>query len=528
MSRSNNPQMHAAGRERAGSIPPEQDPLAWTQGQRAQRPSAPQPYYPPQHADGQHADPYAPPQGYYPQAPAPDPYAAPAPQHRPYVPPPTDTHAPGQPHAYGGPGGYGAEPHFGSTQAYDQWPAAAPAQDYRSFDLNSYGGPAGGQSLSTGYGQPAPHADGADWRSHDPYAQPMPGPSFGDQVYAQPHGGALEQAYAEEEVYEAEERPRRRRGLKIVAVLAGAIMVGGGLAYSYSALLGPSSDANTPVVKSADGPFKVKPSEPGGKQFAHSDSKIMGRLGEGATGAGAATAATEASSAEAASGTTDPVTGARKVPILVVGRDGSIQPPAATEAADPPRAVATTATVAVPGMTIIDGLGGAPAASKPAAPKVIAAAEPEKPVVVNPPGATQKKSESAAAAPAARPQSSSDSTDTIAAVASEKKPAAKKATSTAAAASSPAPSGAGFVAVLASVPASSSSRINALQKFADMQQKYGTLLQDKTPDVQEANLGDKGTYHRLLVGPPGSRDSANALCTQLKAQGYSDCWVTAY
>jgi cell division septation protein DedD len=356
----------------------------------------------------------------------------------------------------------------------------------------------------------------------------MPGPSFGDQVYAQPHGGALEQAYAEEDVYEADERPRRGRGLKIVAVLAGAIMVGGGLAYSYSALLGPSSDANTPVVKSADGPFKVKPSEPGGKQFAHSDSKIMGRLGEGATGAGAATAATEASSAEAASAT-DPVTGARKVPILVVGRDGSIQPPAATDTADQPRAAATTATVSVPGMTIIDGLGGAPAA-KPAAPKVIAAAEPEKPVVVNPPSATQKKSEPAAAAPAgaARPQSSSDSSDTVAAVASEKKPAAKKATSTAAAASSPAPTGAGFVAVLASVPASSNSRINALQKFADMQQKYGSLLQDKTPDVQEANLGDKGTYHRLLVGPPGSRDSANSLCTQLKAQGYSDCWVTAY
>jgi cell division septation protein DedD len=61
-----------------------------------------------------------------------------------------------------------------------------------------------------------------------------------------------------------------------------------------------------------------------------------------------------------------------------------------------------------------------------------------------------------------------------------------------------------------------------------MQQKYGTILQNKTPDVQEANLGEKGTYHRLLVGPPGSRDSASSVCVQLKAEGYAGCWVTAY
>jgi cell division septation protein DedD len=92
----------------------------------------------------------------------------------------------------------------------------------------------------------------------------------------------------------------------------------------------------------------------------------------------------------------------------------------------------------------------------------------------------------------------------------------------------PQPTGAGYVAVLASVPASGSSRIDALKQFADMQQKYTTILQNKTPDVQEADLGTKGTYHRLLVGPPGSRETASQVCTQLKAQGYSGCWVTAY
>ena len=97
------------------------------------------------------------------------------------------------------------------------------------------------------------------------------------------------------------------------------------------------------------------------------------------------------------------------------------------------------------------------------------------------------------------------------------------------AAAAPSAGGAnGYVVVLASVPASGQSRLVALKKFADMQQQYGTVLQNKTPDVREANLGQKGIYHRLLVGPPGSRAQASTLCTELKTAGYKDCWVTAY
>jgi cell division septation protein DedD len=108
------------------------------------------------------------------------------------------------------------------------------------------------------------------------------------------------------------------------------------------------------------------------------------------------------------------------------------------------------------------------------------------------------------------------------------KPAPAAAPSATPSATAPKSTGAGYVAVLASVPASANSRISALQQFADMQQKYGAALQNKTPDVQEANLGEKGTYHRLVVGPPGSRDAANSVCSQLKSAGYNDCWVMAY
>ena len=74
------------------------------------------------------------------------------------------------------------------------------------------------------------------------------------------------------------------------------------------------------------------------------------------------------------------------------------------------------------------------------------------------------------------------------------------------------PTGAnGYVAVLASVPASSSSRMDAMQQYADLQQKFGGILGSKAPDVVEAKL-EKGTFHRLVVGPPGSREAANTVC----------------
>ena len=38
--------------------------------------------------------------------------------------------------------------------------------------------------------------------------------------------------------------------------------------------------------------------------------------------------------------------------------------------------------------------------------------------------------------------------------------------------------------------------LDALKRFADMQQKYGTVLANKTPEVQEANLGDKGNFNK--------------------------------
>ena len=71
-----------------------------------------------------------------------------------------------------------------------------------------------------------------------------------------------------------------------------------------------------------------------------------------------------------------------------------------------------------------------------------------------------------------------------------------------------------------------------MQQFADLQQKYATVLGGKSPDVVDAKVKVKDQvqdYHRLIVGPPASRDAATSVCTQLKASGYTaDCWVTGF
>src|SRR5262249_26046367 len=140
--------------------------------------------------------------------------------------------------------------------------------------------------------------------------------AYGQQ--AQPQAaGAFEQTYAEDEANYAE--APRRGWTRIAVLLASTVLLGGGLAYAYNSLLGGGPSGGTPpVVKSADGPFKVKPSAPGGKQFAHADSKVMGRLGDGSAPAPEGSSSSDVES-----------NGARKVPVLVVSRDGTIQPPSA-------------------------------------------------------------------------------------------------------------------------------------------------------------------------------------------------------
>lgn len=520
-----------------------------------------------QPAAGAGHDPYAAlrPDGYgygqpaQPQQPAADPYGLAgytAPQQtyaqRPAAPQPASSYASGSygANGYGTNGAYGAaEPSLGgySQASYGAAPQAAqhgygssPAQSgYAASPQTAYANgyaPSHGAPSSYGdqqWGSAGISVDARDYGHQGGYpatSQPQSGNGtaahWGDDHYGDAHlepgfGGAaggqyqvagqhpaqqaqpgsFDQSYAEDDIPYEEEAPRRRGWKKVVGLVASTILVGGALTIAYGSIMGPSDGKDTPVIKSASGPSKVKPSDPGGKQFAHADSKIMGRLGEG-----------EAEDAGADNGV-------RKVSVVNVGRDGSIQPPSTT--ASGPMENETKAVVAVPGLTVIDGLGpnrpAGPASSPPV--KMVTSSVDSAPAAVAP----VKKTTPPPAAEADEPAAVQTKSVTPPPAKKEKVAALAPPAATA-----PKATGAGYVAVLASVPASDNSRIDALKQFADMQQKYSGILQNKTPDVQEANLGEKGTYHRLLVGPPGSRDSASSLCAQLKAQGYSGCWVTAY
>jgi hypothetical protein len=382
---------------------------------------------------------------------------------------------------------------------------------------------------------PSPIDPYGDQRTQPPQAQ-RAGPQFADapssyqdasaslqsQLGADPHGQSLEPVEADgdyDDHYEDEEPPRRSRYALIAASLIGAVALGGGLAYAYKAfVLAPTQVAGTPVVKGGSAPVKVKPVDPGGTKFANADSKMMDSL-----------SGTPSSSAAGSSPPADG--GPRAVQTMRVERDGTIAaaaiaPPATGSLPAPPAtspqaaAAALSTSSPVPGMTLVlppprvaaPSAGPAPVAQAAAAvapkiitPKIVAAA----PVVTAAAGPTNDAGDPVGSPPAAK----------------KILPPAKKA----AAAGLGAGGGAnGFVAVLASVPASGTSRTQAMQQFADLQQKYNGVLAGKAPDVVEAKL-DKGVYHRLIVGPPASRDSATTLCTQLKAAGYtSDCWVTGF
>lgn len=56
--------------------------------------------------------------------------------------------------------------------------------------------------------------------------------------------------------------------------------------------------------------------------------------------------------------------------------------------------------------------------------------------------------------------------------------------------------------------------------------KLGDYMSGKAPDIERADLGEKGVYFRLRIGPFASADDAKTYCEGLKTRG-QDCLVKA-
>ncbi len=452
----------------------------------------------------QQPDPYAEQQPYGSYGAAPG-YAQ---QHQPMIP---------APHPFGQPQGYGApeqEPHRQFTpqapsqpMPFDRFPSPAPhgyagqqpapgqgwpqqaqpAHDPRGFDLGHYM-PAGNPQQ---HAEPQFHAGAPDQFNVGPadhFNQPQ-------QDYADPEAG-----YDDGE-QEEEEAPRSgRRMLMIAAALVGAIGIGGAMAYTYKSVF-PSPKPGS--VKTAD--LKAKPT----KEASVSEKKLGSRLDD------AQPAAQEPDGQD--TGSDDP-SAPKKVRIIQIPPTGQT----ADATAPPPPATP------LPGIML--DMGPRPGAQPPAAMPMPGARPGAQPMPSAPPTANAGPKPAAAppvrtvaVAPPAPPEAPAAPPAKKAKAEKVEKTAVPKAKDNQTA-SIPSSGGAGFVAVLSS----QKTRMDALKAFADLQQKYNDVLGTKTPDVQEFNAGDKGRWYRAVVGPPGSREAAATLCTQLKASGHNGCWVTAY
>jgi cell division septation protein DedD len=78
----------------------------------------------------------------------------------------------------------------------------------------------------------------------------------------------------------------------------------------------------------------------------------------------------------------------------------------------------------------------------------------------------------------------------------------------------PVPAGAAMLQI-----GSFKSEGDAMAAWKGYQAKHGGLLAGVGPDVQKADLGDKGVWYRLRVGPFAGKDAAATLCGRLKAEG---------
>ena len=61
----------------------------------------------------------------------------------------------------------------------------------------------------------------------------------------------------------------------------------------------------------------------------------------------------------------------------------------------------------------------------------------------------------------------------------------------------------------------------ALEAWQNFQAEHPAIATGLTQDIQTADLGDRGTWYRVRIGPFADGGTANAVCERLKAEGGS-------
>jgi len=328
-------------------------------------------------------------------------------------------------------------------------------------------------------------------------------------------------------------QPKSRRKLMVAGVLVAAVATGGGAAFLYKSYQdGSLSSLEAPTLLADSGPVKEKPDDPGGKDFPDGNKRIYDRLsGDPAKPADDKSASSDSSDDASTSIPGIVTTGADATPDTLDARIAAAlrksgKAPDDTASADPdsPRTVRTL-TVRPDGSVVSaapETTGATDAASDDTKAVTTTAG------IVSTIGSdedTSSESDASAAdddsASAAADDSSTAPRPERAAPRPEETRVASADTSTT---SSDEPSTASANPYFVQV-AARRDQTSALAAFADLQQKYPSILGGLAPTIKKADLGDKGVWYRLWVGPMSSRSNAQDVCGRLKSAGLGGCFV---
>ncbi|MFD1197425.1 SPOR domain-containing protein [Brucella gallinifaecis] len=350
-------------------------------------------------------------------------------------------------------------------------------------------------------------------------AQTMEGGEFGTRAAMQPEDdlGLAAEAYRNRPV-------RGRRGL-ILASVAGLAVLIGGIGYHF---LGDSGSGEPVVIRAENQPIKVQPENPGGAVVPNQDKAVYERvtgtlpnnpeqkslisageepvdIGARDDDAGMNDSAETNHAASSDSGQNTPLIQPREVETMIVRPDGSIvqsQPP-----------VQTTPQQVAPVSATNNDEPIAPPAETDEIAAIAAGNEPRQAVANNQP-ATQAPAVSVRA-PVVPSRPAQQPTTIVGNVPQRTQlPAQASASQVASAAAG------GYFIQIASQP----SAELAQKSYANMAQRYGSVIGGRAVDIKRADIPNKGTYYRVRV-QAGTKEEANALCGRFKSAGGS-CFVT--
>lgn len=281
-------------------------------------------------------------------------------------------------------------------------------------------------------------------------------------------------------------RPLLVRLLPLLIVVVALGSFAGIVGYYYFA--GAGTDGVAPLIKADQQPFKIKPENPGGIEVPDQDKEIYNRVGQ-----------VERSSV--------PPPNAER---LLPPPETPLPRPAPAASPAPPAQPQGSPANSNP------NVGGAVlGAAPPARPSTLSAAPPRPanapppPVAAVPPTpdvAPPAKVASQTTLPAKPPQA----------------PAATRTASATAPAAAPRPASGGPVVRVA--VASVRSEPDAKKEWVRQQRLYPQALSGIVPEFAPINLGDRGTYWRIYIGPPEAGPEAQSRCAALK-QKQVDCFV---